>query len=197
MSRRTSVSALLSASSSGHAPVHVRCTLVPALPPSRPPGATMRFPHSARIPWCQTRRTPVSDMLFDDSEETELEQCRGGWRPAMSHLAGVADPGPDIETAASVFERRVLPWRPLSRAAKTRKQYCRARRAVCTTLHVGVITGGAGAGPAYDAEGAAKPSPKREENLLRRTFSEVLTHDSRSHMICCRVTRVGSAVVPV
>ena len=68
-------------------------------------------------------------LLFDDSEETELERCRGSWRPAMSALAGEADQRPDIETAAALFERDVLPMR---RAAKTRKQYCRPWRAVCT-----------------------------------------------------------------
>jgi len=70
-------------------------------------------------------------LLFDDSEETaaELERCRGSWWPAMSALAGDADHRPNLDAAASLFERHVLPMR---RAAKTRKQYCRAWRAVCT-----------------------------------------------------------------
>ena len=61
-------------------------------------------------------------LLFDDSEETELERCRGSWRPAVSALARDADERLHLETAVSLFERHVL---PIHRAAKTRKQYCR------------------------------------------------------------------------
>ena len=76
-------------------------------------------------------------ILFDDSDETELERCRGSWRMAMSSLAGETDQRPNVEEAASLFERHVLPMR---RAVKTQKQYCRAWRAVCTwALSLGAL----------------------------------------------------------
>jgi hypothetical protein len=58
-------------------------------------------------------------LLFDDSDsvETELERCKGAWCMAMSSIDGAADHLPDVETAASMLKKHVL---PLWRAAKTR-----------------------------------------------------------------------------
>ena len=77
----------------------------------------------------ERERLDPGRLLFDDLEETELERCRGAWRPAMSSIVGAAKHWPDVETAASMFEKRVS---PLRRVAKTQKQYCRAWRcALC------------------------------------------------------------------
>ena len=77
----------------------------------------------------ERERLDACRILFDDSEETELERCRGSWRPAMSSLAGETGRRPDVDAAAELFERHVL---PMQRAVKTRKKYCTAWRAVCT-----------------------------------------------------------------
>ena len=44
-------------------------------------------------------------ILWDDHEQTELEKCKGNWRPAVSGLAGPADERPDLESAAALFEK--------------------------------------------------------------------------------------------
>ena len=71
----------------------------------------------------------VGRLLFDDLEETELERCRGSWRPAVSALIGGAGSRPGLEEVASLFERHVL---PMQRVAMTRGRYWSAWRAVCT-----------------------------------------------------------------
>ena len=77
----------------------------------------------------ERERLDVDRLLFDDSEETELERCRGSWRPAVSALTGGAGARPGLDEAASLFERHVL---PMQRVAKTRGRYWSAWRAVCT-----------------------------------------------------------------
>ena len=78
----------------------------------------------------ERERLDVDRLLFDDSEETELERCRGSWRPAVSALTGGAGARPGLDEAASLFERHVL---PMQRVAKTRGRYWSAWRAVCTS----------------------------------------------------------------
>jgi len=77
----------------------------------------------------ELERLDVGRLLYDDSGETELERCRGSWRPAVSALAGDAEHRPGLDDAAGLFERQVL---PLQRAARTRGLYWAAWRAVCT-----------------------------------------------------------------
>ena len=78
----------------------------------------------------ERERLDVDRLLFDDSEETELERCRGSWRPAVSALTGGAGARPGLDEAASLFERHVL---PMQQVAKTRGRYWSAWRAVCTS----------------------------------------------------------------
>jgi len=67
----------------------------------------------------ETRMLDVDRLLFDDSGETELERCRGSWRPAVSALTRGLGARPGLEEAASLFERHVL---PMQRVAKTRRR---------------------------------------------------------------------------
>ena len=90
----------------------------------------------------ERERLDVDRLLFDDSEETELERCRGSWRPAVSALTGGAGARPGLDEAASLFERHVL---PMQRVAKTRGRYWSA--------WIGTVTRGAGSDPTNDSEG--------------------------------------------
>jgi hypothetical protein len=73
-------------------------------------------------------RLDADRFLFDDSEETALERCRGSWPPVVSALAGDAGARSGLDEAAVLFKRHVL---PLQRVAKTRGRYWAAWRAVC------------------------------------------------------------------
>ena len=62
----------------------------------------------------------VDRILYDDHEETELEKCKGNWRPAMSNIAGPTNERPNLDTAAALFVKHVL---PMSRAHRTRSKH--------------------------------------------------------------------------
>ena len=68
-------------------------------------------------------------ILLDDHEQTELEKCKGNWRPAVSGLAGPADERPDLESAAALFEKHVL---PMQRGHKTRCKHWTSWLGICT-----------------------------------------------------------------
>ena len=71
----------------------------------------------------------IGRLLFDDSEETALERCRGNWRQSVADLVGDVGQRPGLDAAASLFERHVL---PMQRVSRTRGRYWTAWRAVCT-----------------------------------------------------------------
>ena len=91
-------------------------------------------------------RLDVDRLLFDDSDETVLERCRGSWRPAVSAMTGDTSVRPGLDEAASLFERHVL---PMQRVAKTRGRYWAEEGCV----HVGAVARGSGSDSAYDTEG--------------------------------------------
>ena len=71
----------------------------------------------------------VDRILYDDHEETELKKCKGNWRPAMSNIAGPTNERPNLDTAAALFVKHVL---PMSRAHRTRSKHWTSWQGVCT-----------------------------------------------------------------
>ena len=71
----------------------------------------------------------VDRSLYDDPEETELEKCERNWRPAMSKIAGPVSERPDLDSAAALFVKHVL---PMSRAHRTRSKLWTSRQGVWT-----------------------------------------------------------------
>ena len=73
----------------------------------------------------------IEGWLVDDAGETELERCKGRWRPAVRELAAPVGVGqvPSMEESLAAFTRHVL---PMERARRTRQKYATHRLTVLT-----------------------------------------------------------------
>ena len=89
----------------------------------------------------------VGRLLFDDSEETELDRCRGSWRPAVSALIGGAGSG---ARGGSVVVGE-------ARSSHAAGGYDAWEILVCVEggMHVGAFARGVGPDLANDTEGVS------------------------------------------